>query len=1156
MLNYRINRALAVLVGAASLVSLFRIHHEPLLEFRLALLLYSSILITAISFFAEKNLVGQARYRRFGLLLSLTSVGVYLTFLTTNLLVMGLGWTGSGLGAALLVNHANDFSSRSAFRKIGSWFLASDIALWGAIGLAHFNHIDPFASLGSTPSTALTVGIGALFALAGIIRSGLVPAMRWLILTIEAPTPLSALLHAGIVNVFGYLLVALPIIQKVRPLVVVIGLLTIFISLSIMRHRHDEKGKLANGTSMQMAFMALEGVLGIPGIVLLHIVGHGSYKSWSFLRAGGAPLRRKNAMPIEAKDQQKILYSALLGASFFATISVGYWWVGRNFLLNLCVGAIALASVFIFARKLNSLLALQTVATGVIGLFFYLGVLKIFAGFFPHLWEPDLSIIAFLATSLLVMTALFRFIPRHWTLRVASQLNRYRVTSRTAKKSFTKISQGSRMSSETLLEMITVAGSPFIAGGPLSEIVAQDSLAGLHHLDYGAASAIAAEYGISMYQSSAQYLELLERGLISHDALQHALTHSELTVEELISLTKAGAADSLHRSRSEVSSKIVSQSGWWSSQVWFNGKEDGTGGAYELWHKSLGSGVSKEFPADPLEALSQSLTLLGTRAQSEALDSTSPAISVLKQLISLDISWYIFAKSLGIEAEISLLALRSTLALLHEEEILIQKPDVAPYAEIWQTALEASFTSELKSSLKASADSAADHKHGEVGLVTCIDVRSDLLRQSAEQRAGVRTFGMAGFFGVDICLTTKSKSGKKVLNFAPVILQPSISISDGRKGSYTWALPTLWKNATSGTGALAIAEGFGLFNGLLNLLNTFLPWIAHRLNRAFDAPRWMDSTGADPVLLSREQKIAYATNIISIIDMEGVKELVFVGHGADASNTPFRSMYECGACGGNNGLLNARFAASLMNDSDVKELLAAKFAHPPVRFYAAEHNTTLGTLEFDSTTNSFITDHGSSTLQELNATIATLPRRSYPGSPTFEGKASSTEKTSVAWWQVFPEWGLSANAACIIGPRSITSGANLESRVFLHDYNWQEDMDGSILNTILSGPGVVMQMINFTYNMAVTDPKNFSSGDKTRHNVLGEAGVLLGSEGRLYRGLPWQSIVTADSGERNGHIPLRLQIFIAAPQSFIDEVIDQSSVAELVRGGWIGVHQI
>jgi hypothetical protein len=1122
-------------------------------------LLYSSILIAAISFFAQQNLVGQLRYQRFGAQLIVTSVGIYLTFLTTNLLLVGLGWSSGGLGAAFLVNHANDISSRRASRKIALWFLVSDGALWGAIALAHFNHIDPFASLESTRSTVLITGIGALFALAGIVRSGLLPAMRWLILTIEAPTPLSALLHAGIVNVFGYLLVALPIIQKVRPFVIGIGLLTIAASLSIMRHRHDEKGKLANGTSMQMAFMALEGVLGVPGIVLLHIVGHGSYKSWSFLRAGGAPLRRKNAMPIEAKDQPNKALILLLGVLYSATIACLFWWLGRNFLLNICIGSIALASVFLFALRLNSLLVLQTVATGVVGLFFYLGTLRLFAGFFPQLWSPSITLSLFLALTILSTTIIFRFIPRQSTLRFASWFNRYRIGRLVLKRNLVGKENGSQVDPEKLLDMVEVAGSPFIAGGALSEIVAQDTIAGLHHLDFRAAAQIAAEYGISMYQTSQQYLDLLERGVISRAALEQSLASSDIEIEELVSLTKQSALSLQHASTYQVPYKLASQSGWWSSQAWFDGRDDGSGGAYSLWRGSLGSRAAEAYPEAPLEALAKSLALLQLKSHEDLPFSTFALIATLKKLIAVDLSWYIFVKGLGREAEISLLALRASLALFAEDELTTPKSPITPYAEVWQSALEASFSSELKACLSSATRGELNRQNSRVALVTCIDVRSDVLRERAEQIPEVRTFGMAGFFGVDICLTTRGKAPKKLLNFAPIIIRPSISVADSRRERYAWALPSLWKSATSGTGALAIAEGFGLFNGLLNLVNTFLPALAHNVSRVFEAPRWMGATGADSSLLSLEQKIAYATKITSIVDLNGIKEFIFVGHGADASNTPFRSMYECGACGGNNGLLNARFAANLMNDPEVQNFLHMKYGGETVRFYAAEHNTTLGSLEFDPLTKSDFTKNSSSLLQELSSKLSALPRRSYPGSPTLSNGSSWSRSSSVAWWQVFPEWGLSANAACVIGPRTLTAGVNLSSRTFLHDYNWLEDKDGSILNTILSGPGVVMQMINFAYNMAVTDPRSFSSGDKTRHNVLGEAGVLLGSDGPLYRGMPWQSITTsasAELGRPKGHIPIRLQIFIAAPKTFIDEVVDRSSLAELVRGGWVGVHEL
>ena len=104
-----------------------------------------------------------------------------------------------------------------------------------------------------------------------------------------------------------------------------------------------------------------------------------------------------------------------------------------------------------------------------------------------------------------------------------------------------------------------------------------------------------------------------------------------------------------------------------------------------------------------------------------------------------------------------------------------------------------------------------------------------------------------------------------------------------------------------------------------------------------------------------------------------------------------------------------------------------------------------------------------------------------------------------------------------------------------------------------------MQMINAAYNITITNPQNFSSDDKTRYNVLGEAGVLLGAEGALYRGLPWQSIAPdASQSQKNGtgYVPIRLQIFIAAPWEKINQAVEQSALAPAVAGEWITIHSL
>jgi hypothetical protein len=182
----------------------------------------------------------------------------------------------------------------------------------------------------------------------------------------------------------------------------------------------------------------------------------------------------------------------------------------------------------------------------------------------------------------------------------------------------------------------------------------------------------------------------------------------------------------------------------------------------------------------------------------------------------------------------------------------------------------------------------------------------------------------------------------------------------------------------------------------------------------------------------------------------------------------------------------------------------------------------------------------------------------YPDSQSessFTGELVSSQKSELgAWWQAFPEFGLSGNVGAIIAPRSLTKGLDLAGKYFLHDYEYRDDHDGNVLANILSGPGQVMQMINSQYNFTVLDSRNFSSGDKTRLNVFTQAGVLVGAGGALQRGMPWQAIGT--SAQSPQHKPERLQIYIAAPQEVVNRALELTPLTELVRNGWISLHVI
>lgn len=148
-----------------------------------------------------------------------------------------------------------------------------------------------------------------------------------------------------------------------------------------------------------------------------------------------------------------------------------------------------------------------------------------------------------------------------------------------------------------------------------------------------------------------------------------------------------------------------------------------------------------------------------------------------------------------------------------------------------------------------------------------------------------------------------------------------------------------------------------------------------------------------------------------------------------------------------------------------------------------------------------------------------------------------------------PEWGLAGNTAFVVGPRYLTSNANLNGRAFLHTYDWKSDQGFGVLELIMTAPMIVASWINLQYFASTTNNAVFGAGNKVLHNVMGALGVIEGNSGDLKVGLPWQSI---HDGSQFIHKPLRLNVVIAAPIQAINEVIRKhSSVRNLVDNNWI-----
>jgi uncharacterized protein YbcC (UPF0753/DUF2309 family) len=159
------------------------------------------------------------------------------------------------------------------------------------------------------------------------------------------------------------------------------------------------------------------------------------------------------------------------------------------------------------------------------------------------------------------------------------------------------------------------------------------------------------------------------------------------------------------------------------------------------------------------------------------------------------------------------------------------------------------------------------------------------------------------------------------------------------------------------------------------------------------------------------------------------------------------------------------------------------------------------------------------------------------------------------WAQTRPEWGLANNAAFIVAPRSRSRGIDLNGRSFLHDYDHQRDIDGSVLELIMTALMIFTHWINMQYHASTVDNMRYGSGNKVLHNVVGGLiGVFEGNAGDLRIGLPKQSI---HDGMRYMHTPLRLFVFTEAPQAAIDVVIAKHAMdRKLLDHEWLHLFQI
>lgn len=287
--------------GASALAGLLLVDRV-----RMAIALLAAAIATLVIAFASRALAGDGHESRFARLASLLTAATITLALAGNVIVLALAWVAVGQVLLALLAHDRTDPARDAVRRTRRAFLVGDAAVLNAVAImtavARPVRLDGALASTSAELAALPVAgidglrlidvVAVLLVIAGIARSALVPLHRWLPGTLAAPTPVSALLHAGVVNGAGVLLLAMaPVFSAAAAATALafgVGAATAVLGMAVMLVRVDVKGGLAWSTSAQMGFMVVQLAIGAYGAALFHLLGHGMYKAAAFLGAGDA----------------------------------------------------------------------------------------------------------------------------------------------------------------------------------------------------------------------------------------------------------------------------------------------------------------------------------------------------------------------------------------------------------------------------------------------------------------------------------------------------------------------------------------------------------------------------------------------------------------------------------------------------------------------------------------------------------------------------------------------------------------------------------------------------------------------------------------------------------------------------------------------------
>ncbi|MGL4173506.1 MAG: putative inorganic carbon transporter subunit DabA [Actinomycetota bacterium] len=1131
-------------------------------------LIFATALVIIVAAFSSRHLDGDPHRDRYDRLLLATSGAAVLTLATPNLVIAVGGWIAAGAGVSALIAHHRDIAATHvAVREVRRARLIGDSALVAATalivsasGATSFNAINAWAVTESSSAAIHVAGVLLVIAIAS--RCGLLPFSRWVPLSVVAPAPVCALLHAGVVNAPVILVLNLiPFIsasQFTTTTLLVTGLTTALATFPRLLVRADAKTRLAWSTTAQMGFMVTLVAVGAYAAAVVHLLGHGIYKAIAFLWAGEQINEaRKDPLPRTSRKTQ--LAGGVGGGLFALTVLAadsGWQHPVSAVVVLVATTAAGYALMSLRAKASHRIAAGFIAAIAVVSALMAVWVVADFTG----LPKDAANLASWITAGIIAVFAIAMS-----ALRDAAPIRAWAVLHRLADPTVTIRSlRGKEIPGE-------------LPPLPRSDADRAQLDKDVRH----AAQSVPPAWGWQAFVAANPFEGMRHLGFT--EAVQEAQRRGLTPLLGLPNSTLDSADDNPER---QVDSLI---SGWlaaWTNTSSTPWPAPDKALSFWAWFRRVatadpvftGAGRNRvaKLPDDAADAL-----LHLHPWTSDGSDDNSRTRWARTELLRLP-GWSGYlsrreaaAGAIDADALVHLLAIRA--ATRHA--LGLPTPVIKPATEVDDLVDEAVLELALsdlrreedtvRSGLAAELRADQTHPRGPgpdtterriADLVFCIDVRSEPLRRHVEQRGAYHTKGFAGFFGLPVSRVSGTAPASDRF---PVLIGSAAQVreADPADAGIIDLTKAALSKALSTPGGGFAAVDVAAIKGLIGAARLLVPGVT-RVNPP--STRCLPDV-TDPALVAAAVSFTRATGI-SGPDLPRV--VVLVGHGSTSTNNPAASAFDCGACGGHRGAFNARVATTILNSPTGRNALRENSLVIPddTVFVAGEHDTALDTVQLLDLVDVPLSHRDALTtiradLAAAGAACAAERCRTLPGSRTYSPPAKPrthdraalrhVRRRALDASEVRHEWGLAGNAFFIAGPRSITAGLDLGGRAFLHDYDAENDPSGALLETIMTAPMVVAHWINSQYFFSTADPQRLGSGSKTAHNPVGALGVLAGPGGDLRVGLAEQSV---RHGGQAIAPPVRLLAVIAASQSAVDAVLAQHpQIADLITGEWLSL---